>query len=235
MVEDDPAIAEPLRRALCRDGHEVELVTDGASALAAAHHVDLIVLDLGLPDIDGLQVCRTLRAGGSTVPVLVLTARVAEADLVIGLDAGADDYVSKPFRVSELSARVRALLRRTTTDDTVVAVDDIEIDHDRHLVTVAGAEVALTPKEYDLLDLLLRRAGSVVGRQTIMREVWRTDWMGNTKTLDMHVSSMRRKLGPAGSRVVTVRGIGLRYERLEDAAEGAPPAADASGVVRDGP
>ena len=217
VVEDDPAIGEPLARVLRREGHEVQLVTDGASALAAAHLADLLVLDLGLPDMDGLEVCRTLRATGSTIPVLVLTARVGEAELVIGLDAGADDYVSKPFRISELSARVRALLRRASPDTAAISVDDIVIDHSRHVVSVAGDEVALTPKEYDLLDLLLQRAGTVVGRQAIMREVWRTEWVGNTKTLDMHVSSLRRKLGPAGARVLTVRGVGLRYQHVADA------------------
>lgn len=231
VVEDDPAIGEPLARALRREGHQVELVTDGASALAAASFADLLVLDLGLPDMDGLQVCRTLRATGSTVPVLVLTARVGEAELVIGLDAGADDYVAKPFRISELSARVRALLRRTNADTAAIHVDDIVVDRSRHQVTVDGDEVALTPKEYDLLDLLLQRAGSVVGRQTIMREVWHTEWVGNTKTLDMHVSSLRRKLGPAGARVLTVRGVGLRYQHIAATAGNRPGPTAPDGAV----
>ena len=213
LVEDDAAIGEPLARALRRQGYEVELSGTGTDALTAVAGKDLVLLDLGLPDIDGLEVCRRLRAARAGVPIVMLTARVDDADLVVGLDAGADDYVTKPFRISELSARVRAVLRRAAPEQVVLTVDDIVIDHDRREVTVGGAEAMLTPKEYELLQLLLQRAGRVVERQQIMREIWHTDWVGNTKTLDMHVSSLRRKLGPAaGARVLTVRGVGLRYE-----------------------
>lgn len=212
LVEDDPAIGDPLARALRRQGYEVEVATDGESALASAVGKDLVLLDLGLPDVDGLEVCRRLRSVRAGIPILMLTARADEADLVVGLDAGADDYVTKPFRFHELSARVRALLRRVGPEELSVSVDDLVIDHARREVRLAGDEVALTPKEYELLQLLVLNAGRVVERPQIMRDVWRTGWIGNTKTLDMHVSSLRRKLGHAGARIVTVRGVGLRYE-----------------------
>lgn len=225
LVEDDAAIGEPLARALRRQGYDVEVAVDGATALSCAAGKDLVLLDLGLPDLDGLEVCRRLRGMRAGIPILMLTARAQEADLVVGLDAGADDYVTKPFRFHELSARVRALLRRVGPDATPVVDDDLVVDHARREVSLGGDEVALTPKEYELLQLLLLHSGKVVERQRIMRDVWRTDWVGNTKTLDMHVSSLRRKLGDAGGRIVTVRGVGLRY----DPAATSPPEGDGSG------
>jgi DNA-binding response OmpR family regulator len=161
-------------------------------------------------------VCRSLRGRGSTLPVLVLTARSDEADLVVGLDAGADDYVGKPFRVAELLARVRAQLRRASgPEPDVLSAGGILVDLPSRRVTVDGAEAALTPKEYDLLLMLMRRVGTVVGRDELMREVWQTEWLGATKTLDMHVSTLRKKLGEAGSNVTTVRGVGFRMERTD--------------------
>ncbi len=216
VAEDDPDISEPLVRALGREGYDVTHVVDGRTALAAAlaGQTDLLVLDLGLPGMDGLDVCRSLRSSGSTLPVLVLTARTGEADLVVGLDAGADDYVAKPFRIAELLARVRVQLRRATlSEPDVIAQCGVTIELASRRVFVSGQESALTPKEYDLLLALARRAGAVVGREELMREVWQTEWFGATKTLDMHVSTLRRKLGEAGSCITTVRGVGFRFEK----------------------
>jgi len=216
VAEDDPDISEPLVRALGREGYDVTLVTNGPAALTQAltGQTDLLVLDLALPGMDGLEVCRSLRGRGSTLPVLVLTARTDEADLVVGLDAGADDYVGKPFRLAELMARVRAQLRRANGPEAdAFQVGTITLDVPSRRVTVDGAVAALTPKEYDLLLMLMRRVGTVVGRDELMREVWQTEWLGATKTLDMHVSTLRRKLGDEGARLTTVRGVGFRLER----------------------
>ena len=216
VAEDDPDISGPLIRALGREGYDVMHVTDGEGALDQAlhSHADLLVLDLGLTGMDGLEVCRSLRGRGSTLPVLVLTARTEEADLVVGLDAGADDYVGKPFRLAELMARVRAQLRRANGPEAdAFEVGGITLDVPSRRVTVDGVVAALTPKEYDLLLMLMRRVGTVVGRDELMREVWQTEWLGATKTLDMHVSTLRRKLGAEGARLTTVRGVGFRLER----------------------
>ncbi len=216
VAEDDPDISEPLVRALGREGYDVMHVTDGPDALAAAldGRSDLLVLDLGLPGMDGLDVCRRLRSAGSALPVLILTARTDEVDLVVGLDAGADDYVAKPFRLAELMARVRAQLRRSPgVPADVLQAGGVVVDLHAHRVEVDGREVALTPKEFDLLAVLVRHAGSVVAREDLMREVWRTEWFGATKTLDMHMSTLRRKLGAEGARLATVRGIGFRFEK----------------------
>lgn len=216
VAEDDPGISEPLVRALSREGYEVTLVVDGATALstALAGRADLVVLDIGLPAMDGLEVCRSLRGAGSTVPVLILTARTGEPDLVVGLDAGADDYVAKPFRTAELMARIRAVLRRAAgPEPETLVVGPVRVDLGPRHVTVGDDEVSLTPKEYDLLVMLMRRPGIVVLREEIMREVWQTEWFGATKTLDMHVSTLRRKLGDSGSLITTVRGVGFRMEK----------------------
>jgi DNA-binding response OmpR family regulator len=166
--------------------------------------------------MDGLDVCRSLRSSGSALPVLVLTARTDVPDLVVGLDAGADDYVAKPFRLAEFLARVRVQLRRamaTEPGSLLVGPHGLRIDTVARRVTVDGDEVNLTPKEHELLVALARRAGAVVAREDLMREVWHTEWFGATKTLDMHVSTLRRKLGSAGGDITTVRGVGFRMER----------------------
>jgi DNA-binding response OmpR family regulator len=210
LAEDDPAISEPLARALQREGYSVLVRNDGGSALSEAMggDVSLVVLDLGLPDMDGLEVCRRLRAGRNSVPVLVLTARTDEIDLVVGLDAGADDYVAKPFRLAELLARVRALLRRLTPES--VEVGGVRMELSGRRVLVDGAEVGLANKEFELLRVLLLRAGQVVTREEILREVWNDPDLKTSKTLDMHMSWLRRKIG-GERRIATVRGVGFRF------------------------
>jgi DNA-binding response OmpR family regulator len=216
LAEDDPAISEPLARALRREGYEVGVAADGPGTLEAARAggIDLIVLDIGLPRIDGLEVCRRIRSAGQSVPVLILTARADEVDTVIGLDAGADDYVTKPFRLAELLARVRALLRRGASETKVV--QGVRIDSDARRAWLGDDEIELTSKEFDLLALLVAEAGKVVTREQIMRQVWDSKWWGSTKTLDMHVSWLRRKLGDDAHNphfITTVRGVGFRFER----------------------
>ncbi|MHB1490120.1 sensory transduction protein regX3 [mine drainage metagenome] len=221
LAEDDPAIAEPLARAFGREGYDVQVQGTGQGAIDHAGQADLIVLDLGLPDMDGLDVARAIRSQGLTTPVLVLTARADEVDLVVGLDAGADDYVTKPFRLAELLARVRALLRRTASeldDEDEVEAQDVRVDVAAHRAFQSDRELHLTAKEFDLLRVLVAAAGTVVARETLMREVWGSDPNGSTKTLDMHVSWLRRKLGDdanAPRYVSTVRGMGFRFETGE--------------------
>ncbi|MCA0321231.1 MAG: response regulator transcription factor [Actinobacteria bacterium] len=216
LAEDDSAISEPLARALRREGYEVEVVEDGERALESARQApDLFVLDLGLPTLDGLDVCRRIRAEGLTIPVLILTARADEVDTVVGLDAGADDYVTKPFRLAELLARARALLRRGPGEATASEDAPVRIDPAGHRVFVQGEEIGLTAKEFELLSVLARHEGRVVSREQLMREVWDTSWFGSTKTLDMHISVLRRKLGDdvANQRLITtVRGVGFRFD-----------------------
>ncbi len=219
LVEDDPGISEPLARALRREGYEVDVRNDGRTALEGARErPDLVVLDLGLPHIDGLEVCRRLRADGRTMPVLILTARADEVDTVVGLDAGADDYVTKPFKLAELLARVRALLRRTPEGSPPLGVEDVRIDAEGRRAWFRGELLQLTVKEFDLLRVLVREQGRVVTREHLMKEVWDTTWFGSTKTLDMHISLLRRKLGDDVTHptyISTVRGLGFRFERPE--------------------
>ncbi len=212
LVEDDTGIAVPLSRALQREGHEVVVVGDGHTALARAddEEVDLLVLDLGLPGMDGLDICRRLRRVRPDVPVLMLTARTDEVDFVVGLDAGADDYVAKPFRLAELLARVRALLRRSVPD--ALEVGGVRMDVAGRRVLIDGTEVGLANKEFELLRVLLSRSGQVVSREEILRDVWKGLELKNTKTLDMHISWLRRKIG--SSRIATVRGVGFRFDAL---------------------
>jgi len=215
LVEDDPAIAVPLSRALERDQFDVMHVTTGGEALEAARRsVDLVLLDLTLPDIDGLEVCRSIREFDVRLPVVILTARSDEVDIVIGLDAGADDYVTKPFRLAELLARIRVRLRLATLRE-VIEVKGVRVDNNAHRVWRDEEEIELTPKEFGVLALLISDAGHVVSRQRLMHEIWDEDYYGSTRTLDMHVSSLRRKLHDDPSHptlITTVRGVGFRFE-----------------------
>ena len=218
LVEDDLGIAQPLARALEREGHDVQVAAEGKAALAQvrAGNQDLVVLDLGLPDLDGLEVCRTLRSEDPRLPILILTARGSEMDVVVGFEMGADDYVSKPFRSKELMARIRSLLRRAQVGElNTLRVQDVVLDADARKAWVGTRELTLSRMEFDLLHALMREHGTTIPRERLMREVWHTHWYGSSKTLDMHVSWLRRKLGDSAtdSRYIsTVRGVGLRFE-----------------------
>ena len=212
VVEDDDSIAVPLVDGLRREGFTVERAASGAEALAAGA-TDLVLLDLRLPDIDGFTVCRELRSR-SDVPIIVVSARGEEIDRVVGLELGADDYVVKPFGLRELIARIRAVARRATVRPQdageTIGAGPVEIDLRGHRVTVDGEEVHLTGKEFELLVVLVRDAGAVVDRERLLREVWNTTWYGSSKTVDVHIASLRRKLGNP-ELIETVRGIGLRF------------------------
>jgi DNA-binding response OmpR family regulator len=214
LVEDDDSIAEPLAEGLRREGFSVERAATGAEALAAKSP-EFVLLDLRLPDVDGLTVCRELRSR-STVPIIVVSARGEEVDRVVGLEVGADDYLVKPFGLRELIARMRAVSRRTdghgndAGPDLIVA-GVIKIDLRAHRVLVEGEEIQLTAKEFDLLTLLARNAGGVVAKDEILREVWQTTWYGSSKTIDVHVAALRRKL-KRPELIETIRGIGLRLQ-----------------------
>ena len=210
VVEDDDAIAVPLVEGLTREGFHVQRVGTGRGALAAAEP-DLVLLDLRLPDLDGYEVARELRTR-SRVPIIMVTARGEEVDRVIGLELGADDYVVKPFGLRELVARIHAVMRRVQQSPEAARITvsgAVSIDSRARRVCVAGREVSLTPKEFDLLSLLADDPGAVVDRPRILRDVWGTQWYGTSKAIDMHVSGLRRKLGDPGV-IETVRGIGFR-------------------------
>lgn len=214
VVEDDESIAESLVAGLERERFDVTWVTTGKAALEVPlAGVDIVLLDLGLPDVDGLDVCRTLRQQGD-VPIIVLTARDTETDRVVGLELGADDYLGKPFGFRELLARMRAVLRRRGPHDTpasgaLLTADVLAVDVRTHEVTVEDRSVELTPKEFDLLVHLMSDPGAVHPRQRILEEVWDRNWFGPSKTLDVHIASLRRKLGDP-TLIETVRGVGFR-------------------------
>ena len=216
LVEDESDIVSPLVQTLGREGYVVDQASTGRDAIAAASRAtyDIVILDLGLPDIDGLEVCRRLRAAGYTGAVLILSARTQEIDRVVGLDAGADDYLAKPFGLAELLARLRALLRRTSVRASGASAGDhrLQVDVDAHRVYVGDHEVALTGKEFDVLTVLAANRDKVVSRSQLMSEVWSEAWYGSTKTLDVTIGRLRQKLEKAGpvERVVTVRGVGFR-------------------------
>ena len=223
LVEDEPAIAEPLGYLLEREGYEVAVAGDGGEALARFGRggVDLVLLDLMLPVLPGTEVAKRIRAV-SDVPIIMLTAKDSEIDIVVGLELGADDYVTKPYSSRELLARVRAVLRRRVEREDAVGPDvlqsgPVRLDADRHAVFVHGSETAMPLKEFELLELLLRNAGRVLTRGQLIDRIWGSDYFGDTKTLDVHVKRIRAKIEeePAEPRLLlTVRGLGYRFEDL---------------------
>jgi DNA-binding response OmpR family regulator len=222
IVEDDATIAAGLRRAIESEGWAATVTGTAAEAFAATASVtpDLVLLDLGLPDRDGIGLCADLRAAAPNAVIVMLTARAEEIDVVVGLDAGADDYVTKPFRLAELLARLRAHLRRGPAANGAVTprvldAGDVHIDVASRRAWVGDEELSLRPKEFDLLTSLVVAAGTVMTREEIMSTVWDEHWWGSTKTLDIHISSLRRKLGEQQSersRIATLRGVGYRFD-----------------------
>jgi two-component system, OmpR family, response regulator RegX3 len=225
LVEDEESITTPLVEALEREGFDTAVSATAGESLEAAERVkpDLVLLDVMLPDGSGFDVCRELRSR-SRVPIIMLTARGEEADRVAGLELGADDYVVKPFSARELVARVRAVLRRTAEAgerraEGVTEVGEVRLDPARRTVAFHGQELELSRKEFDLLRLLIENAGSVVTRERLIDEVWDTNWFGSTKTLDVHVSGLRKKLGDdsgAPRYIHTVRGVGFRCASADE-------------------
>ena len=224
VVEDEQSIADPLRSALEREGYMVEVASTGAAGLEAVRRdePDVVLLDLMLPDIDGRDVCRTIRSS-SRVPIIMLTARGLETDRVVGLELGADDYLVKPFGMAELVARIRAVLRRSGADAApagdVIEIGDVRLDARTRSATHAATPLDLPRREFDLLHMLMANAGTVLARQKLMDDVWGVDWFGSSKTLDVHVAGLRRRLGDEaqGSRYIhTVRGVGFRFSSVEE-------------------
>lgn len=221
LVEDDVRISQPLARMLRAEGFDVRHCDTGETALNAVTESlpDLVLLDLSLPDIDGLEICRRLRVLHPTLPIVMLTARNEEVEVVVGLDAGADDYITKPFRVAELTARIRARLRASQAGGPAMHdvdhVGQLRVDRAARRAWFGDDELGLSPKEFDLLVLLATHHGETLRREAIMTEVWDENWWGSTRTLDTHVATLRRKIGDTGDppeRIITVRGIGFRYE-----------------------
>ena len=222
VVEDEASYSEPLSYLLRKEGYDVAVAENGPDALAEFDQAgaDLVLLDLMLPGLSGVEVCRTLRQR-SSVPVIMLTAKDSEVDKVVGLELGADDYVTKPYSSRELLARVRAVLRRLQEPDELVPSSlesgPVRMDVERHVVTVRGESVSLPLKEFELLELLLRNAGRVLTRAQLIDRVWGSDYVGDTKTLDVHVKRLRAKIEPepsAPQHLVTVRGLGYKFETV---------------------
>ena len=220
IVEDEESVADPLEFLLRREGFETSLVTTGPDALAEFDRggADLVLLDLMLPGMSGTEVCRTLRAR-SSVPVIMVTARDSEIDKVVGLELGADDYVTKPYSARELVARIRAVLRRRGGEEeapeSLLVAGPVRMDVESHVVDVNGTEVALPLKEFDLLEYLMRNAGRVLTRGQLIDRVWGADYVGDTKTLDVHVKRLRAKIEPdpaAPRHLLTVRGLGYKIQ-----------------------
>ena len=226
VVEDEPSFADALTVALTREGFDVTVAADGGEALRQFEQIepDLVLLDVMLPVLSGIDVCREIRSS-STVPIIMVTAKGEELDTVVGLEVGADDYVTKPYRLRELLARIRALLRRseisasertqpTEADDTRIEVGEIAIDVDRHEVSVRGELKRLPLKEFELLALLMRNAGHVLTRDVLIDRVWGFDYVGDTKTLDVHINRLRDKVETEPKRpalIVTIRGVGYKF------------------------
>jgi two-component system response regulator RegX3 len=220
LVEDEIALSDPLSFLLEREGYEVEVAADGNAAVAAfdQHGADLVLLDLMLPGLPGTEVCREIRTR-STVPIIMLTAKDSEIDIVVGLELGADDYVTKPYSTRELLARIRAVLRRRLEvedfDEAILEGGRVRMDVDRHTVEVDGAAVPMPLKEFELLELLMRNPGRVLTRGQLIDRVWGSDYFGDTKTLDVHIKRIRSKIELQPSepvQLVTVRGLGYRFE-----------------------
>ena len=225
IVEDDENLRIALEDNLDDEGYEVASVTDGKAALQTLERGehDLVILDLMLPDVDGYHVCRKIRERGWPLRVLMLTARTLEEDVVRGFEVGADDYLAKPYRLRELVARMRAVLRRSDVNGSslvlapgIIEVGDVRLDPEEHRVSLEGVDLALPLKEFELLHLLLANAGRVLPRETLIDRVWGNDYVGDTKTLDVHVKRLRSKIEPdpaAPTRIITIRGLGYKYER----------------------
>ncbi|AWB87062.1 response regulator transcription factor [Mycetocola zhujimingii] len=221
LVEDEEALSEPLTYLLEREGYDVAVAADGHAAVRAFHETapDLVLLDLMLPGIPGTEVCRQIRAVSQT-PIIMLTAKDSEVDIVVGLELGADDYVTKPYSSRELLARIRAVTRRRVTEDAgvdeaVLEAGSVRMDVERHTVEVRGTETAMPLKEFELLELLLRNAGRVLTRGQLIDRVWGSDYVGDTKTLDVHIKRIRSRIEESPSEprmLLTVRGLGYRFE-----------------------
>ena len=223
IVEDEEALADPLAFLLRKEGFEASIINDGAEAVAAFDRVspDIVLLDLMLPGVSGTEICKQIRAKSQT-PVIMVTARDSEIDKVVGLELGADDYITKPYSARELIARIRAVLRRggVVADDDDAAIGVLEVgpvrmDVQRHTVTASGVDVTLPLKEFDLLEYLLRNAGRVLTRSQLIDRVWGADYVGDTKTLDVHVKRLRSKIEPDPSHprhLITLRGLGYKFE-----------------------
>ena len=227
MVEDETSITEPLAEALDREGFATRVAGTVADAISAANDEmpDLVLLDVMLPDGSGYDVARSLRER-SNVPIIMLTARGEETDRIVGLELGADDYIVKPFSAREVAARIRAVLRRvgdvgapSAAAPEALEVGPVKLDPARREATAHGTDLDLTRKEFELLELLMREAGTVISRERLIDEVWDTNWFGSTKTLDVHVSSLRRKLGDDSQNprfIHTVRGVGFRFASADE-------------------